>query len=319
MSAAALLGVLTAALFATGVTVSRLGMRTVDPTTGVYWSVLATTSTLGLLVLFRGGPGTLTVESFLLVAAAGLVASVIGRFSSFQGALRLGPSRSVAVQSSTYPIMSVVGGLVLFRETLTPLRALGVALLLLSVSAVVVDLRGAKVAADAPAAPVGVAAVAGPTAAAGVPAASVRLRGRAALVFPLASGMAYGGADLFRKAAVDIGADPLTAAFAGIVVVLVVWSGIVARRSGVRTLVTFEKDVRWYLMSGVFSAFAVLCSFFALQLGDASVVGPLIATQPVFVSLASALLLGQLEKRTLRTFVAVGLVTVGAVILGRFG
>ena len=318
MSAAALLGVLTAALFATGVTVSRLGMRTVDPTTGVYWSVLATTSTLGLLVLFRGGPGTLTVESFLLVAAAGLVASVIGRFSSFQGALRLGPSRSVAVQSSTYPIMSVVGGLVLFRETLTPLRALGVALLLLSVRAVVVDLRGAKVAADAPAAPVGVAAVAGPTAAGG-PAASVRLRGRAALVFPLASGMAYGGADLFRKAAVDIGADPLTAAFAGIVVALVVWSGIVARRSGVRTLVTLEKDVRWYLMSGVFSAFAVLCSFFALQLGDASVVGPLIATQPVFVSLASALLLGQLEKRTLRTFVAVGLVTVGAVILGRFG
>lgn len=318
MSAAALLGVLTAALFATGVTVSRLGMRTVDPTTGVYWSVLATTSTLGLLVLFRGGPGTLTIESFLLVAAAGLVASVIGRFSSFQGALRLGPSRSVAVQSSTYPIMSVVGGLVLFRETLTPLRALGVALLLLSVRAVVVDLRGAKGAADAPAAPVGVAAVAGP-AAAGGPAAAVRLRGRAALVFPLASGMAYGGADLFRKAAVDIGADPLTAAFAGIVVALVVWSGIVARRSGVRTLVTFEKDVRWYLMSGVFSAFAVLCSFLALRLGDASVVGPLIATQPVFVAVASALLLGQLEKRTLRTFVAVGLVTVGAVILGRFG
>jgi uncharacterized membrane protein len=72
-------------------------------------------------------------------------------------------------------------------------------------------------------------------------------------------------------------------------------------------------------MSGTISAFAVWCSFVALSRGDASVVGPLIATQPVFVAAVSAMILGDLEKRTVRTFLAVLLVTVGAVVLGRFG
>ncbi len=304
MSIAAVLGVLTAALFATGVTISRLGMRTLDTTTGVYWSVLSTTMVLGTLVLVRGGLGALTLEAFILVAIAGLLASVIGRFSSFRGALRLGPSRSVAVQSSTYPVMSVIGGLLFFRETLTPARVLGVALLMLSVRAIFTDLDPSRRTAA--------------TRTDGKKAGGL-LPGRLAMLYPLASGAAYGGSDLFRKGALEVGADPLGAAFAGIAVALVVWTGIVGRRSGVRALVRLGTGARWYMLSGAFSAFAVLSSFYALQRGDASVVGPLIATQPVFVAVASALVLGDLEKRTVRTFLAVALVTTGAVILGRFG
>lgn len=316
MASAALLGVLTAALFATGVTVSRLGMRTVDTVRGVYWSVLASTTILGLFVLVRGGV-RLTLAVFILVALAGVLAPVIGRLSSFQGALRLGPSRSVAVQSSTYPAVAVIGGVVIFGESLTPARVVGVTLLLLSLRLVMTDLPATAVR-------VGLPDVEG----------TVRprrtLRGmlgtgnhggaaRFAILFPMASGMAYGGADLLRKLAIASGGEPLSAAAVGVAVALVVWAAVVAKRSGVRALIQLDRGAEWYLLSGVFSAFAVWCSVVALSRGDASAVGPLIATQPVFVALASALILGELEKRTVRTFLAVLLVTVGAVILGRFG
>jgi len=297
VASAALLGVLTAALFATGVTVSRLGMRTVDTVQGVYWSVLSSSVVLGLLVLIRGGVSP-TLKVLILVTTAGLLASVVGRFSSFQGALRLGPSRSVAVQSSTYPAVAVIGGLLVFGESLTAARAIGVALLLLSLRLVMSEL---------------------PAVASGVGAARVSRGVRFAVLFPMASGMAYGGADLLRKLAVESGGEPLSAAAVGVTVALVVWAVIVARRSGPRALVRLEQGAGWYVLSGAFSAFAVWCSFVALSRGDASVVGPLIATQPVFVAAVSALILGELEKRTVRTFLAVLLVTVGAVVLGRFG
>ncbi len=315
MASAALLGVLTAALFATGVTVSRLGMRTVDTVQGVYWAVLSSTTILGILVIFRGGARP-TLQVLILVTAAGLLASVVGRYSSFQGALRLGPSRSVAVQSSTYPAVAVIGGLVVFGESLTPARAIGVGLLLLSLRLVMSELRSAPATEITPPRP----AADGRRTVKGLMAAGRASRGvRSAVLFPMASGMAYGGADLLRKLAVESGGDPLSAAAVGIVAGLVVWSGIVVRRSGARALVRPERGAEWYVLSGVFSAFAVWCSFVALSRGGASVVGPLIATQPVFVAAVSALTLGQLEKRTVRTFLAVLLVTLGAVILGRFG
>ncbi len=316
MASAALLGVLTAALFATGVTVSRLGMRTVDTVRGVYWSVLSSTSVLGLLVLVRGGLRP-TMAVFLLVASAGLLASVVGRFSSFQGALRLGPSRSVAVQSSTYPAVAVIGGILIFGESLTPARIMAVTLLLFSLRLVMSDLPAAAV-------PVGLPDAEGTVRRRTVLRERLRTgsRGRAArlaVLFPMASGMAYGGADLLRKLATESGGEPLSAAAAGVAVALVVWAAIVSKRSGVRALVQLDRGAEWYLLSGVFSAFAVWCSFVALSRGDASVVGPLIATQPVFVAAVSALVLGDLEKRTIRTFLAVLIVTVGAVILGRVG
>ena len=316
MGSAALLGVLTAALFAAGVTVSRLGMRTVDTVQGVYWSVLSTTLVLGMLVLVRGGVRP-SPTVFLLVAMAGLLASVVGRFSSFQGALRLGPSRSVAVQSSTYPAVAVIGGLAIFGERLTPARAVGVTLLLLSLRLVMSELPARAVARGASDA--GASARPRRTLQGMLTSGPGGSVARLAILFPMASGMAYGGSDLLRKLAVESGGEPLSAATAGILVALVVWSGIVARRSGVRALVRLERGAGWYLLSGTFSAFAVWCSFVALSRGDASVVGPLIATQPVFVAAVSAMILGDLEKRTVRTFLAVLLVTVGAVVLGRFG
>jgi len=315
VASAALLGVLTAALFATGVTVSRLGMRTVDTVQGVYWSVLSSTAILGLLVLLRGGVRP-TLKVLILVTSAGLLASVLGRFSSFQGALRLGPSRSVAVQSSTYPAVAVIGGLVIFGESLTIARAVGVSLLLLSLRLVMSELPAATAA--APSAPRG-SSDGRRTLRGLVASGRASRRVRLAILFPMASGMAYGGADLLRKLAVESGGEPLSAAAVGISVALVVWAAIVTRRSGVRALVRLERGAEWYLLSGAFSAFAVWCSFVALSRGDASVVGPLIATQPVFVAAVSALTLGELEKRTVRTFLAVLLVTVGAIVLGRLG
>lgn len=316
MDSAALLGVMTAALFSVGVTVSRLGMRALDTVRGVYWSVLSTTSVLGLLVLVRGGVG-LTKEVFVFVALAGVLAAVVGRFSSFQGALRLGPSRSVAVQSSTYPVVAVIGGIVVFGESMTPARTAGVALLLISLRLVMSDLSSA-------AAPVRAADVERLVRQRMTLRETLRSgsRGGAArfgMLFPVASGMAYGGADLLRKFATESGGEPLSAAAVGAAVALVVWSAIVERRFGVRALVRLDRGAEWYLLSGVFSAFAVWGSFVALSRGDASIVGPLIATQPVFVAAVSAMMLGELEKRTVRTFLAVLLVTVGAVILGRFG
>ena len=286
-SAAPLFALAAAAGFALNLTLSRLGLREASPSIGVYWSMLTSASLLTVVSLVRGVP-RLEPSTVGLVVAAGIVASVVGRYSAFRGSFHLGPSRAAAIQASTYPSVTVLGGVLLLGERLTPVQVGGIALLLLSLRLVL----GGAGAGAAPARPRDVN-----------------------LVFPFLAGTAFGAADLLRRTAVGGGEDALTAATVGALVAVGVWVSIVARSGGIPALVRPPRGIGWLVASGAASATALSCSFLALSLGSASVVGPIIASQPVFVAAFSALLLGRLESRTRRTLLGVLTVTAGAIVL----
>ncbi len=288
-AAPALFAVLAAAAFALNVTLSRLGMRYSPPSTGVYWSMLTSATVLVTATLVRGTAG-LQRTTVLLVVAGGLSASVVGRYSAFRGSLRLGPSRAVAVQSSTYPLVTVAGGLLLLGERLTVAQAAGIALLLLALRVV---LGGAADRDEVR-----------------------RTIGRERLL-PYLAGLGFGVGDILRRAAVADGEDPIAAAAVGALVAAGVWVAVVARSQGLRALVRPPRGTGWFVASGAVSAVAVASSFLALSRGTASVVGPIIASQPVFVAAFSAVLLRSIESRTLRTLVGIVLVSFGAAVLAR--
>jgi drug/metabolite transporter (DMT)-like permease len=298
----ALLSLVTAALFATSVVVSRIGMKSVtNSSIGVYWSVVATFVSLLGLGAIRGFE-VLSPRATVFVVFAGLSASVLGRLFSFNGALSLGPSRSVAIQSATYPTITVIAGLLVFSESFGLRRAGGILLVLVALYLIVSDPRKAAAASIHD-------SVSGEN-------RLVRSSGYRFL-FPVASGFFYASADLLRKAAANELADPLTGAAIGVAAALAAWTVIVASTLGVRTLTRVGSGIGYFALSGVIAAFAVWGSFAAFASGDASIVGPLIATQPIFVAATSAALLGNLESRSPRTLVAIIFVTLGGSVLSR--
>ncbi|MFN2490700.1 MAG: EamA family transporter [Actinomycetota bacterium] len=62
-------------------------------------------------------PSEVSLSSVAILAAAGLLAPAIARASAIAGIDRLGPSVSVPVQASIYPLFAIVGAALLLSES----------------------------------------------------------------------------------------------------------------------------------------------------------------------------------------------------------
>ena len=105
----------------------KVGLRDSPPMIGLF---ARTVGVLAGMVLFGlwwspwRAMGQLTVRSFLLLAAGGLLASFLGQMAFYQ-ALKLGHVSQVTPIAGTYPLIAAVLGWTLLREPFTTPRLLG--------------------------------------------------------------------------------------------------------------------------------------------------------------------------------------------------
>lgn len=248
--------------------------------------------TTGMLVLLTitllDPPETIEMSGLPFLILAGITGSAIGRWAVIGGIDRLGPSTAIPIQSSIYPLLAVVGGVLLLDEAVTILRVIGVVVVIVGI--VVLTYRGSEDSRH-------------PS------------HGWRALAFPVIAGIAFGAADLFRKQGVDLLPDPRFAEAVGAVSAVAVLGLSAATSKGFRSRMVFGRDVYWFVVSGLLSSLGLLSSMYALSEGEVSVVSPILASQPLLVVGLSAVLLQGLEKVTWRMVIAAVLTVAGVVML----
>lgn len=298
---ATVLAAIAACCFAGSHVVSKRGVDTTSVVAGLLISLAA-----GWLLLLAATlvdlPPAPSAGAVMVFAASGLLAPAVGRAAALSGVLRLGPSRSVPVQTSVYPLFAVAGAMVILGEDLTVSRIAGT----FAIVAGILLLARRPRAADQLAEP-------------GTDGETVRRVRRspkvsAAVLFPVLAGIAYGASDLVRKEGVVGFPHPAFGAFVAFSAALLAWSVAVAVVPSMRRRVSVGPSAPWFVASGVLASTAVLVQFHALELADVSLVSPIVAAQPLVVFALSAALLRGFERITLPV-IAGGLAAVAGVIL----
>jgi drug/metabolite transporter (DMT)-like permease len=76
-----------------------------------------------------------------------------------------------------------------------------------------------------------------------------------------------------------------------------------------------RRSVGIFMLAGTLAGLAIISSFFALSIAPVVIVSPLQSTSPLFALLWSRLLLGHLEKMTMRLVCGTTLVVVGVALI----
>ncbi|MFA9446099.1 EamA family transporter [Egicoccus sp. AB-alg6-2] len=254
----------------------RLGTRRIAPSTGLLLSLYSGTLMLGIAVAIRG-IGRPDPRALVVFGLAGLLGPGVARFASITSVSRIGATRTVPIIAACHPLVSVTMGAVLLAEELTVLRVAGIALML---SGIMLAVR------------------AGRSSDQRRPLEVTRWARLSFLVLPFVAGATYGLADYVRKAGLELFADPLAGAFIGITVSALTWTAAMAfsgRAKGLLARIT-DRDVRWFLLSGVSSAGAQVLLFWALLDGELSVVAPIVSMQPIIVALLVRVFINRIER-----------------------
>lgn len=332
----ALLAVLAALSFSTNQLFVRRGVVHTSPAQGITITVL-----LGvpLFVVFAAATGEifriseLGPAAYLLLAAAGVIHYVAGRYSNYRaiqsvGATRTGPFRNMSIP------FGLVLAILLLEEEVTPLMGLGIVLALAG-PAVTVERRGMGNASTAASGvdprppgeaghgnPAGTDSRGGPSAAASargeqpVAGQPLGLRQAEGYLFATMAGICYGTTPLLIRAALEdtglglLGALVSYLAAGAVVSLALVVPGRVSelRRMQWRTARMF------FAASGAVAA-AQAFRFGALARAPVVVVLPLERLEPIFVVILSYIVNRRLEFFSGRLVAGVVLSVAGAVLL----
>ncbi len=236
-----------------------------------------------------------SLDGYLLLAAAGIVHFGIGRYCNYRGIAAIGAPRAATIQAIAVPY-SVLMAMVLLGERPTILMFVGIALILGS-PALMID-RGKR---PAPAAEpaTGNAASSGAATASAKPAVEMRMV--EGYTFSLLASVGYGSSPILIRAALEdatgVAAVGTFIAYVGASAVLMATLALPAQRHLIGTI-----NVRYMRLFGGagFSVFmAQLLRFFALSIADVSIVNPLMRMIGVFTLILSYLVNRRLEHITL--------------------
>lgn len=253
-----------------------------------------------LAALLLDPPVSISVPAVAVFAVAGLIAPGTARATALAGVDRLGPSVAVPIQQGTRPILTVALAAVVLGETIGVVQLIGVAAIAFGGW----KLSRAPSAAETTTADGDDALVRSPS-----------RTFRPGVIFPLITAVCYAASDVIVKVALGRFPSPTVGAAIGIGAALIVWAVATRAIPSVRGSLRFGRNARWFIASGSFMGAAILLMFHALQGAAASVVGPIIATQTMFVFLLSTLLLRQLERVTLETVISGATVVAGTVLV----
>ena len=252
-----------------------------------------------LVALLLDPPDTISAPAVGVFALAGLIAPGTARATALAGVDRLGPSVAVPIQQGARPILTVALAAAVLGETIGVVQLIGVA---------AIAFGGWKLS-RAPSAAEMVAADGNTLE------ESPSRTFRPGVIFPLITAVCYAASDVIVKVALGRFPSPTVGAAIGIGAALAVWAVVARAIPSVRGSLRFGPNARWFIASGSFMGAAILLMFHALQGAAASVVGPIIATQTMFVFLLSTVLLRRLERVTLETVISGSAVVAGTVLV----
>ncbi|HEX9443344.1 MAG TPA: DMT family transporter [Candidatus Binatia bacterium] len=272
-----------ALFFATSHVLIRRGLATSNAVTGAFVSLGLTALILWALLPFFTPLSDLRTPAVWVFLAAGLFAPGIGRTLTYVGIEKLGVARSTPISNASPMFASVLAVFVL-GEIWSPVNFLGTALVISGI-AILSGARGGK----------------------------GRWR-RLDLVYPVVAAVVFGVSTNLRKLGLTIASRPLMAAAVTATTAFVFVVCLLQARGGLPALKLSRSNYRWFFAAGFANTAATLSVFHALSFGEVVVVEPLVASNPVFSLIMSAVFLKDLETITPRV-VAGALCTVAGTVL----
>ncbi len=255
----------------------RRGARYANISLAVLMSFVCTSLLVWIIVLWSFSLSLLYSPAILYFVLSGLIQPAIVRFLHYTGIVRLGASRAGPVRG------------------ISPLFAIIIAFFFLAERPGLFVYAGASLCV------------------AGLWLISYRREGEANwraidLLFPLGAAFLSGISQNIRKTGLLILPNPFIAAAVTTTTSLVVFflSLMVTRQLG--SIRMDRRCLPFYGSAALISAVAQIFTFAALNLGQVSVIVPLVNTNPLFIVLLSAVFLKDLEKVT-------GLVVTGAILI----
>lgn len=270
----ALLAVLSSAAFSLNGATVRRGVLTASVSQGMAITVPMGVPLFFIAALVTGYLGAITgfsVRTVLLLATAGVLHFVWGRYCNYRATRAMGATAGMPLRALDFPFKLGLA-IVFLGEVLTPLKLFGIGLVLVGGTIAVKRRRRAKPAAKAarPAAEsVGAAAVKTP---------AFTPNYAEGYTFILLSITGFGMSPLFiRMALEDAGLGPALAGGLISYLAATVVIGLTFLKPGqfahVRTIDT--ASVKWFLVSALFAAFSHMCRYMALSVAPITVVAPI--------------------------------------------
>ncbi len=261
----------------------------------------------------------LPLDSYLLLAGAGIVHFCIGRYCNYRSIAAIGASRTVTIQAIAVPY-SIVMAIVLLGERPTVPMYLAIALILAS-PFLMID-RRKRPAPASPAepspqpSPSGEGTRGASTATrSGAPAVEIRMV--EGVVFSLLASVGYGTSPILIRAALEdatgVAAIGTFVAYVGASAVLMASLALPAQRH-LMGAINF-RYMRLFGTAGLSVFTAQLLRFFSLALADVTVVDPLMRTVGVFTLILSYLVNRRLEHITLGVVLGVLVSFAGSALL----
>lgn len=271
MSVQVLVWSLVSALFFAGTfIVIRLG-RTQSNSLTILWVTLTVNVVALLILLPLFGQFDLNKWwDWRFLVYAGVFAPLLGRLFQFIGMDRIGVNITTPI-TLTHPLVSMLIALAFLDSTVSSPQLMGAGLIL--VGTLVVGWQSSSTKND-----------------------TISVKGRAIyIVFPILASLAYGVSNVYRKVAIDLGTDPVTASTVLITTSWLCVSVYILASSRVSSIRATRKELAYFILAGVFSTLGPIFYFIALAEGSLIVVAPLASTTPIFVLIGSWFLTREVE------------------------
>ena len=275
---------LTAFSFAVANVTVRHGMRYSTPLTATFVSLIIHTIVLWTAVFLTGGIRDVAWLGVGAIFLTGIVQPAM-RFFQYKGMEKIGTSRAITLRNS-YPVLSVLIGIVFLGEQITFLGAAGTALIV-----------------------------------AGIVLSSWKLDEQFKdfrwlyVIYPLITATITAVVHPLRRFALIQSNEPLF--FAALVgpISLLSFAAFYATPANKEKLVWDRRSFWPFLVSGLGETLAVLFMLHAFAHGAIVIVSPITATSPIWTALLGAIFLRQLEQITLASVIGTLSVVAGVIAI----
>ncbi|HZD42320.1 MAG TPA: EamA family transporter [Terriglobales bacterium] len=284
MISAQLIALLTAICYASALISSRRGLKYSSPTTVTLVSIIVQNATLWSAVFLTGGVPQVSWIAVGLFCIVGTFQMGV-RLFAYNGVLKIGASRSSALQSIS-PLIAATIAILVLRETVTGLIVAGTFLVVSGI--ILVSWKAER---ELP-----------------------EFRWWY-LLLPIGAACLTGMNHPIRRYAFSLSNQPLFfSAFMGVVSFFGFLAYMIASRQ-MQPIIWDRKALPFFLCTGIFETLSILFIMTALSIGRVVVVAPLAATYPIWALIGSKLFLRDVEKISWKTVFGILSVVAGTIAI----
>jgi len=313
----ALLALLAAATFAFNAATARRAVLRASVLQGLAITVPLGVPLFLLIAWLLGGAGQLAAmpgEAVLWFVAAGVIHFVGGRYSNYRAAKAIGANLSAPIMQTDI-LLSLALAILVLGETLTPLRMIGIALVLIG-PALVFPRGGMRRTVGAAAVPP--ASATPPGGAAQVASSGFKPKYAEGYLFSLLCALAFGTSPILISIGLEKAGpgSSLAGGFISYLAGALVIGAVVVASGQINHVLSVERvPARWFLLTGLLVCLSQIFRYAALSLAPVSVVAPIQRLSNIFRIYASWLINREHEVFDSSVIVATVVSLLGAVAL----